>query len=368
MNQKPAAATHDEAEVGEPAVLSGKVRAFLVEDFAAVDPELPPLLDLLNRHHLAQCWHRHGSFRDHLVGVCRILSLWEQPREVRLFGLLHSVYINKYADLALFDANDGRGEVAALVGADVAASIRSFCRIPRNRFVAALLDRRRIPGSGMVLEASEGRRFLIGRRRIAIFLAVTLADLAEQWFAWQDRVMAGYPNAPSDRPAGAHWPAVLWPGAMRPSMANWSLMSRLARHMPALDLPVPPIFDDCSAILSPEDEAGAAALYWQVAGGLCPEKPPEAARRILESAIERNPFVGEPRLALAQLMLMQGDYAAAKTQAREGLELLCRWGTPWDKRLAWSGWVAWARVLLRNARAETWPWTVELHNELGIVG
>ena len=368
MMRDTTAAERRETGASEPAAVSGKVRAFLAEDFAAIDPELPPLLDALNRRRLAECWHRHGSLRDHLAGVYRILSLWEQPREVRLLGLLHCVYANEYVNLAPCDAKDGRGDLAALVGAEVEASIHAFCRIPRSRFAATLLERDRIPDSGLVLEDDDGRRFPLDRRRIGIFLAVTLADLAEQWFAWQDRIMAGYPNAAPDRPTNMHWPAVLWPGAMRPSMANWSLMSRLARHMPALDLPVPPVFENCSATLSPESEAGAAALYWQVAGGLCAEKPPDAVRRLLESAIERNPFVGEPRLALAQLMLMEGDYAAAETQALEGLELLCRWGTPWDKRIPWSGWVAWARVLLRNARAETWPWTIGLHNNLGIVG
>jgi hypothetical protein len=356
--EKPAGAEDD---------VGSLVRLFLSEDFAALDPDLPALLAVLNERRMPECWHKHGSFRDHLLGVYRILALWGQPREARLLGLLHSVYSNEYVDLALFDAKGGRGDLRALVGEETEALIHGFCTIPRSRFAIDLLERESIPQEGIVLRDDAGNRFPLGRRQIGIFLAVTLADLAEQWFDWQDSIMEGYPDIRSDRPVGGDWAAVLWPGAMRPSAANLSLLSRLARHMPALGAPVPPIFGDCRAPLTADDEAAATELYWQVA---CTAEPPPAdtARDMLKRAIRHNPHVAEPRLALAQMLLMQGALAEAESQARQGLDLLCGWGTPWDKRIPWAGWVAWARLLLQNARAGTWPDTVRLHNNLGLVG
>lgn len=353
--------------MSDRATVSGQVRGFLAEDFAAIDTALPPLLAVLNQRRMAECWHKHGSFRDHLVGVYRILALWGQPREAQLLGLLHSVYSNEYVDLALFDAKGGRGELASLVGEVVESLIHSFCTIPRSEFAIALLERDEIPADGLVLTDERGERFPLDRRRIGIFLAVTMADLAEQWFAWQDHIMSGYPRMTSNRPANGHWGLVMWPGPMRPSMANWSLLSRLARHMPALDLPAAPIFDRCTAELAPEDEAGAAALYWQVASGELRPASGNSAMQVLEAAIERNPWAAEPRLTLAQICLMDGQYQRAEGQARKGLELLCQWGTPWDKRIPWAGWVAWARVLLQNAEEQTWPETIRHHNNLGLV-
>ncbi|CAM8935370.1 unnamed protein product [Rhodiola kirilowii] len=41
--------------------------------------------------------------------------------------------------------------------------------------------------------------------------------------------------------------------------------------------------------------------------------------------------------------------------AQEGLKLMLEWGSPWDKRMSWEGWVSWSRVLLMKAREKAWP-------------
>ena len=41
----------------------------------------------------------------------------------------------------------------------------------------------------------------------------------------------------------------------------------------------------------------------------------------------------------------------AATAAREGVRLLSQWATPWDKRVPLEGWLAWARVVIYQARA-----------------
>ena len=42
--------------------------------------------------------------------------LWQQPRDVRLLGLLHSVYGNAFVDLVKFDPASERARLRDLVG------------------------------------------------------------------------------------------------------------------------------------------------------------------------------------------------------------------------------------------------------------
>jgi hypothetical protein len=87
----------------------------------------------------------------------------------------------------------------------------------------------------------------------------------------------------------------------------------------------------------------------------------------LTAAVAHNPYVGEPRLMLAQLGLIASDWPMARDHAAAGLALLQDWGVAWDKRIAWSGWVSWARILVQSAEAERWPETLAGLNGLGLV-
>ena len=50
------------------------------------------------------------------------------------------------------------------------------------------------------------------------------------------------------------------------------------------------------------------------------------------------------------------------------MPLLGDWGVAWDKRIAWSGWVAWARILRQSAETRRWPELLPGLNGLGLVG
>ena len=141
----------------------------------------------------------------------------------------------------------------------------------------------------------------------------------------------------------------------------------LAGLDPAWGVPVPPVFAGGTALLTAEDEAAASALYWQAVNRGLPLTTPAPTVAALQEAIGRNPWVGEPRLMLAQIALGQADWAMAEREAAAGLTLLAQWGTPWDKRIAWSGWVSWARILLQSAQRRHWPETLEGLNALGLV-
>lgn len=350
--------------------LHPKLRALLADDWAAVDPELPGLLHLLFSRSAGEDWHKAGTFKDHLLGVCRTLTLWDQPREVRLLGLFHSVYSNEYVDLKLFDGTGNRAELAEALGAEAERLIHLFCTMPRSLFTRRLLAAEALPEEGMALERDGAPPVILSGRDVAVFAIATIADIAEQWHSWQDEIFAGFPVV-KPRPIRENWAASLWPGPLKPTATALSLLSRLARPLSDLPedwgLPVPPVFARCSAVLEPEEEMAAVALYWQAVTRGLPMAGLGPIHRALSACIQHNPHVGEPRLMLAQLGLLAGDWAMAEGHARAGLALLQDWGVAWDKRIAWSGWVAWARILLQSAEARRWPETLSGLNGLGLV-
>ncbi|VAI64024.1 unnamed protein product [Triticum turgidum subsp. durum] len=127
-------------------------------------------------------------------------------------------------------------------------------------------------------------------------------------------------------------------------------------------LVIPPVFDGCTKVLDAEDQKAARDLYWEA---VCSDE--EATDRskveeLLRQSITKNPFVGEPRLVLAQMCLNTEMYEEAQEQAEEGLKLLLEWGSSWDKRMPWEGWVSWGRAMLTKAKEKDWP-----HTSFGIL-
>jgi len=353
-----------------PERLHPLLKPLLAEDWAAVDPALPAQLEQIFSRAAGEDWHKAGTFKDHLLGVYRTLALWDMPREVRLLGLFHSVYSNEYVDLKLFEGAASRRDLAALLGNETERLVHLFCTMPRTLFTQQLLEEAALPAEGMVLESDGVAAMVLSARDVAVFTIVTIADIAEQWHSWQDEVFAGFPFQKS-RPIRENWPASLWPGPLKPTASALAMLSRLARVVADLPeefgLPTPPIFARCSGVLDPADEVAAVALYWQVVTRGLPSAGLAITHGALEAAAQHNPYVAEPRLMLAQLGLLAGDFAMAEGHARAGLDLLQDWGVAWDKRIAWSGWVAWARILLQSAEARRWPTTLGGLNGLGLV-
>jgi hypothetical protein len=253
-----------------------------------------------------------------------------------------------------------------VLGGELEEMIHVFCAMPRNQFVSELCDLKAPPRDGMVLRDGRGECWKLSRVQVAQYLVITIADLLEQWYSWQENTMSGYPNT-GDVATSERWAATLWPGSFRPGSSALSLASVLALHLPALGSRVPPIFGGCTKLLSGADESAAAGLYWYVANGETPKDSPAVARKLLERAIAHNPWVGELHLLLAQIAMVQSDFAAAAEHAQAGGRLLSAWGVQWDKRIPWEGWVIWSRLLAQNARDATWPATLRRHNNLGLI-
>ena len=348
--------------------LFARAQALLDEDWLARDAELAPVLPAVLARGVGQDWHKAGTFRHHLVGVTRSLTLWQQPREVRLLGLLHSVYGNAFVDLVKFDPASERARLRDLVGDEAEQLVFLFCTRSRAQFVRRVLEGAIAADGSVLLDEASGMHRLEAAE-VAAFVVVSMADTIEQWFSWQDDIYSRFPQT-SERPQAVHWAASLWPGPMRPSGRMLHQISMLGRalHHPALAglLPLPPVFDQCQAALSAADEAAATALYWSVIQQDQPLVDLDVATAVLEQAVRHNPWVGEPQMVLAQLYLSAGRADDAASAAAGALQQFCAWGNTWDKRVAWDAWVAWTRILLQSAQTGGWPERLDKLNNLAL--
>jgi hypothetical protein len=317
----------------------------LRHDHRTLEPQLDALLDALGHNGAREIWHKHGTFLDHLLGVWRILVAWRQPADVCRLGLMHSIYSNSNVRMKVFDAEqgDGRATVRRLIGEEAERLVHLFCVIRRDELLP--FGDLAVPADGIEIGLIHGtEKVRLSRRDLGIFMVVTMADYAEQFFSWQDRLFGMAEGN------GAH---TLWPGDNRPGI--WmGLNARFGLRAAACGAdPLPPVFARCTASLERDAETAARDLYWQVVtDSAC---PPERADELLRSAIARNPFIAEPHVLLAQTYLVRERWADAERAASAALAILAEWAAPWDKRVSWEAWVAWTRVLLKAARERSWP-------------
>jgi len=321
-------------------------------DHARIEPRLDDMLAVLGQQGAREIWHKHGTFYDHLLGVWRILAAWGQPSDVCRLGLMHSVYSNSFVRMKVFDAGKaaGREEVRRLVGEEAERLVYAFCEIRREELLA-LVDRP-VPADGLEVGLHHGDGSVqLSRRDLGIFLVVTMADYAEQFFSWQDRLF-GLPDSDGTRHGGA---SALWPGDNRPGL--WmGLNAKLGLLAAQCDVaPLPPVFAGCTAKLEHKQECEARDLYWRVVADPKLQDDRAGAEQLLQRASALNPFVAEPHVLRAHLCVTQGRWDDAHDAASAALGLLGQWATPWDKRLSWEAWVAWTRVLAKAARERTWP-------------
>ena len=346
--------------------LHARALALLDDEWLAHDADLAPVLPIVLARGVGQDWHKAGTFRHHLVGVARTLALWQQPRDVRLLGLLHSVYGNAFVDLVKFDPARERARLREAVGERAEHLVYLFCTASRAQFVRQVLAGRIAPDGSVQVDEHH-----LPADVVAAFIVVSMADTCEQWFAWQEDIYSGFPDVPQVA-QGAHWMAALWPGPMRPPSRMYAAISRLGaalRH-PALAgrLPAPPVFDHGRQTLDADAEAAAASLYWSVVSQDQPLVQPHAATAALEQAVRLNPWVGEPQMLLAQLYLIAGRRDAALAAADGALQCYSAWGNAWDKRVQWDAWMAWARILRQGAQTGTWPERLDKLNNVAQIG
>ena len=351
-----------------------RAQALLDDEWIAHDADLAPVLPTVLARNVGQDWHKAGTFRHHLVGVARSLTLWQQPRDVRLLGLLHSVYGNAFVDLVKFDPASERARLRELVGESAEHLVYLFCTQSRTQFVQRVLGGALEADGSLVLD-KDGQRHLLTPYEVAAFIIVSMADTIEQWFSWQDDIYSRFPDTDTTRQQPVHWMASLWPGPMRPSGRMLHQINRLglALQHPALKdrLPMPSVFNACTAPLGASDDAAAASLYWSVIQQDQPLVDLDVATGVLEQAVRLNPWVGEPQMVLAQLYLSAGRREDAARAATSALQAFCSWGNAWDKRVQWDAWVAWTRILPQGATTDgpgAWPERLDKLNNVALRG
>ena len=351
--------------------LFARARPLLDDDWLARDPGLAPVLPTVLARGVGQDWHKAGTFRHHLAGVARSLTVWGQPREVRLLGLLHSVYGNAFVDLVKFDPARERARVREIAGEAAEHLVYLFCTRSRAEFVQRVLAGQLEADGSLVLDPG-GQRHVLAPHEVAAFIVVSMADIMEQWYSWQDDIYSQFPYLQNHRVQTVHWASSLWPGPMRPSSRMLSQIAGLGRALqhPGLktQLPIPPVFDHCQASLSQGDEAAAASLYWSVISLDQPLVDLDGATAVLEAAVRHNPWVGEPKMVLAQLYLSAGRADDAVRAARAALHSFSTWGNAWDKRVQWDAWIAWTRILLQSAEQGSWPERLDKLNNVALRG
>ncbi|XP_065868617.1 uncharacterized protein [Euphorbia lathyris] len=404
-------------------------RPFLRGDLESIDTNLPSLLSVLRSVGAGECWHKHGSFLDHLFDIYRILKIWKAPDSVCLCGLFHSAYSNSYVNLAIFDPNTGRDVVRGHVGESAERLIYLFCIVPRQSLIhddllfkysdSELVEhlsrseislknakekgrfdeeepwRKKInsllPAQGLTVKhIKTGEDVLLTRRIAAIFVLMTMADFSDQLFGFQDKL---FENTDGRLEFTGNNYVALWPGNGKPglwmnSVSRMGGIYTLIRREEEiyieerikrgggieinkerdedLELVEAPVFDNCRKILDAGEQIAARELYWE---GVCDmsERGIDEAEELLVKSIEKNPYVGEPHVVLGQIYLAKGRFEEAERAAERGVTLILEWGSPWDKRTSWEGWIAWGRVLLMKAKEKSWPQTSWGILNLGLV-
>ncbi|KAG8060878.1 hypothetical protein GUJ93_ZPchr0002g23653 [Zizania palustris] len=246
-----------------------------------------------------------------------------------------------------------------------------------------------LPPTGITVKhIRTGEDVALSRRVTAAFLLMTMADFSDQLFDWQDRL---FNNTNGRLEFGGNTWTSLWPGTGKPGLwtasisrmgALYTLIVReeeiyIAQRTrsstseqggdPAtldedIDLVIPSMFDGCTQVLNTNDQKAARDIYWEAVCTGEDEADWPKLEELLRQSIAKNPFVGEPHLVLAQVLLNMEMYEDAVKQAEAGLKLLLEWGCSWDKRMPWEAWVSWGRAMLIKAKHKDWP-----HTSFGIL-
>ncbi|GAX19989.1 hypothetical protein FisN_1Lh537 [Fistulifera solaris] len=360
----------------------------LAEDYDQLDgPVLATSIGALKQRGAHRCWHKHSTFLEHLVGVHNVLRLWGQGQKIARVGLFHSAYSNSYVNLALFDPWTERDVMTRLIGPEAEELVHLFCIIDRQKVVVnTVLKQGFIPLEGLSVPhlREADKEVFLSAETLRLLVVFTMADIADQYFGWQDQLFGGGGEAgsmiiPGQDREDRHDTAALWPGVSKPGL--WmSYVSDLAQVVKRFHdemgsardeaLPaIPPVFANGTSTLLLQDEEKARDLYWSVVSSSGePDNDPKNTIQQLQECHERNPWAFEPLVLLAQKLLHQNDHERAQAAATQALQLQQDWGTAWDKRLSFGAWVAWTRVLLQRAsERDPWPTNSWEVNNLGLV-
>ena len=280
---------------------------------------LQDVIVFLEEHGAGRLAHGPGhTLSDHLRATMKILLHWRQPQDIVIAGLLHSIYSTDIYRQTLVPLSE-RKHVAAVAGPGAERLVYLFGSIRRNNLFEQLaLYDGHLPAAIPVRCHRGNRSMEISANDAAKLLVIYMANTADQ--------VQGTDHSP---------------GVWLSSVSRWAGWAK------PLVTRVPPVFDSCSARVSPEDEKAAGASYR--AGLTALQESPAAAARAFRTAARRLPWVAEPRVLLSYTALREGRWDNAFYYANSALRRLDEWGAAWDKRLDFPEWKSIAHALMSCA-------------------
>lgn len=136
-----------------------------------VMPQREKVLAFLNDYGATTALHSGGNFLDHLKGVERILDRWGAPLDIRLAGLMHSIYGTEgFPAISEVD----RPQVEALLGEGPANLVSLFCAMDPQSLVESIV------GGRPALRARSRAPLKATQDQIDALLLIHLANTAEQ--------------------------------------------------------------------------------------------------------------------------------------------------------------------------------------------
>jgi len=334
------------------------VRAIVHNDWVALDPDGPALIESARKiEALGEFSHARDTFGAHLSATFGILCAWGQAPDISRAGLFHTAYSGDLFQFYLWDAAnpDERERLRQIVGADAEQLTWLFGTVTRGHLLglAEVMADAAPPvplpakgpflGTSDMVEARHRLRAVINvtYAEVAKLMVITIADYLEQMVevnGWRDHHQVEQPLR-------------LYAGDDRPALALYWISAICRAVREHLDT-VPPVFERCTATISREDEEAARDAYWRVVTREA-ELTVHEQLSLLGEAVERNPFVGEPHLIIAQLHFRHAKYEEATRHAALALTRFYALCTAWDKRRSFPAWVAFARLLALRARRKS---------------
>ena len=325
-------------------------KAALLEEWEQIDDEAMNMIANFRLHSSFSLFpHARDVFKNHLIGTFSILGQWGQGKDIRRTGLFHTGYSGDLFQFAKWNADKraDRDVLAGIIGKPSEELTFLFGTVTRGALVqlSQAMKDDIMPSSltaGMLLsvpsriEKHKGNtpNITVTAHQVGKLMVVTMADYLDQAVTvngWRDHHQV-------------EAPLKLYPGAMKPEISFYWLSKICKSVREVLDV-IPPVFDDCQAILSREDEISARDMYWDVVVNEETLSVAEQEERLVK-AINLNPFIAEPHLFRAQIAFRAGDYELSKREAKKCIEKFFKLGTAWDKRISFQTWVASARMLL----------------------
>ncbi len=266
---------------------------------------------------------RHGgqSLEQHLFNTFHILTAWRQPARVRYAGLVHSAYSTDLFSHPMFGMNE-RDQVGALVGETAERLAYLFCTIDRRELLSAVRAsayeardtfelRNRLNGPAVHLTSAEA----------GDLLTVYMANAAEQ-------------SCRPDR-SPARW------------LSHVSLLGRDARRLAEV---TPPLFDNCTKVVSKTEENQLLSYYERLVARLggTDDSADEPGWRIEMT----HPLVAEPLVWMGLRAIADNRAEDAGMLGGRAAARLQQWGTPWDKRLSRRQWLQVCAVLCDTTKAD----------------